>query len=63
MLGDYLQKAKQEYRNLKGLQADKICFQRNMTYGDFKYLPRKMASEKVLRDKAFAIAINSKFNG
>ena len=36
---------------------------RNMTYGDFKYLPRKMASEKVLRDKAFAVAINSKFNG
>ena len=27
-----------------------------MAYGDFKYLPRRTASAKVLRDKAFNIA-------
>ena len=27
-----------------------------MTYGDFKVLPRRTVSDKVLRDKAFNIA-------
>ena len=30
----------------------KACFQHNMAYGDFKYLSRRTASDKVLRDKA-----------
>ena len=30
---------------------DKACFQRDMTYGDFKDLARRTASDKVLRDK------------
>ena len=29
-----------------------------MTYGDFKGLPRKAASDTELRDKAFNIAVN-----
>ena len=34
-----------------------------MAYGDFKDLPRKTASEKVLRDRAFHIDKNPKFDG
>ena len=41
-------------------ELDKACFQHDMAYGDFKDLPRRTASEKVLRDKVFDIAKNSK---
>ena len=34
-----------------------------MALGDFKDLPRRTASDKVLRDKAFNIAKNSKYGG
>ena len=34
-----------------------------MAYGDFKDLARKTASDKVLRDKAFNIAKNPKYDG
>ena len=33
-----------------------------MTYGDFKDLPRRIASDKVLCDKAFHIAKNPKYD-
>ena len=33
-----------------------------MAYGDFKYLKRRTASDKVLRDKAFNIAKNPKYD-
>ena len=39
---------------------DKACFQHDMAYGDFKDLKRRTASDKILRDKAFNIAKNSK---
>ena len=32
-----------------------------MAYGDFNDLPRRVASDKVLRDNGFNIAKNSKF--
>ena len=32
-----------------------------MVYGDFKYLARRTASDKVLRDKVFNITKNSKY--
>ena len=32
-------------------------------YDDFKYLPRRTTSEKVLGGKAFDIAKNSKYDG
>ena len=35
---------------------DKTCFQHDMTYGYFKDLARRIASDKVLRNKAFNIA-------
>ena len=34
-----------------------------MTYGDFKDLTRRTVSDKILRDKAFNIAKNQKFDG
>ena len=34
-----------------------------MAYGDFKDLARRTASDKVLRDKAFNIGKNSKYDG
>ena len=37
-------------------ELDKVCFQHEMVYGDFKDLARRTASDKVLRDKAFNIA-------
>ena len=39
------------------------CFQHDMPYGDFKYLTKRTASNKVLRDKAFIIANNLKYDG
>ena len=44
-------------------ELDQACFQHNMAYGDFKDLTRKTASYKVLRDKAFNIAKNPKYDG
>ena len=34
-----------------------------MAYGDFRDLKRRTASNKILRDKAFNIAKNSKYDG
>ena len=34
-----------------------------MAYGDFKDLKRRTASDKMLRDKAFNIAKNPKYDG
>ena len=44
-------------------ELDKTCFQHDMAYRDFKDLTRRTASDKVLYNKAFIIAKNSKYNG
>ena len=44
-------------------EFDKACFQHDMVYGDFKDLAKRTASDKVLRDKAFIIAKNPKYDG
>ena len=44
-------------------ELDKAYFQHDMTYGDFKELARRTASYKILRDKAFDIAKNPKYDG
>ena len=44
-------------------ESDKACFQNDMTYGDFKDLPERNAANKVLRDKAFKIASDQKYDG
>ena len=42
---------------------DKACFQYDMAYGDFKDLKIRTASDKILRDKAFNVAKNPKYDG
>ena len=44
-------------------ELDKACFQHHMAYGDFKDLPKRTAADKVLRDKAFKIANDQKYDG
>ena len=42
---------------------DKACFQHDTAYGDFKDLAKRTVSDKILRDKAFKIASNPKYDG
>ena len=44
-------------------KLDQVCFQHGMAYVDFKDLTRRIASDKTLRDKAFNIAKNVKYDG
>ena len=44
-------------------ELGKACFQHDMAYGDFKDLIRRTVSDKLLRDKAFNIAKNPKYDG
>ena len=43
-------------------KLDKACFQHDVDYRDFKDLPRRAASDKVLRNKAFNFAKNRKYD-
>ena len=60
-----IQKFKQtgDSRYIYKNELDKACFQHDMAYGDFKDLKKKTAADKVLRDKAFNIAKNPKYDG
>ena len=44
-------------------ELDKTCFEHDIAYRDFKDLTRRKASDKLLRDKVFNIAKNSKYDG
>ena len=44
-------------------ELDEACFQHDMAYGKAKHLVRRTQSDKVLRDKAFNIASDPKYNG
>ena len=44
-------------------ELDKACFQHDMAYGNFKDLAKRTASDKILRDKAFKIASDPKYDG
>ena len=44
-------------------ELNKACFKDDMAYRDFKDLAKRTASDKVLRDKAFNIAKNPKYDG
>ena len=44
-------------------ELDKACFQHDMAYGDFKGIKRRTASDKILKDKAFNLAKNPKYDG
>ena len=41
----------------------KACFQHDMAYGKYKDLERRTKSDKVLKDKAFDIVDNPKYDG
>ena len=73
VLADHLQKAKKEYKIKKKQETpdtsiiyqnelDKAYFQHNMAYGAYRDLPRT-ASDKVLCDKAFAVASYPRYDG
>ena len=73
MLADHLLKKKKKNSKIKKKtrdtsyiyknELDKACFQHDMAYGDFKDLKRRTTSDKILRDKAFNIAKNPKYDG
>ena len=42
---------------------DKACFHHNVDYGKYKDLIKRTASDRVLRDKAFEIESNPKYDG
>ena len=72
VLEDYLLKTKKEFNKSKETgdtksvyrnELDKACFQYDMAYQDFKDLARRTGSDKILRDKAFNIANNPKYDG
>ena len=44
-------------------ELDKACFQHDMAYENLKDLTRRTASDKILRDKAFNISKNPKYDG
>ena len=56
-----IQRNDKNYSYKTGL--DKACLQHDMAYGDFKDLAKRAASDKVLRNKAFNIAKNPKYDG
>ena len=43
-------------------ELDKACFQHDMAYGKYKDLEKRTQSEKVLKDKALAIANNPEYD-
>ena len=47
------------YRN----ELDKACFKDDMAYGKSKDFAKRTESDKVLRDKAFKIASDPKYDG
>ena len=44
-------------------ELDKPFFQHNMAHGDLEDLPKGTSADKVLRDKAFKIASDQKYDG
>ena len=44
-------------------ELDKACFQHDMAYGKSKDLVKRTQSDKVLRDKAFKVASDPKYDG
>ena len=44
-------------------ELDKACFQHDMAYGKSKDLIKRTQSDKALKDKAFKIASNPKYDG
>ena len=60
-----IQKFKQtgDSRYIYKNELDKVCFQQDMAYVDFKDITKRTAANKVLRNKAFNIAKDPKYDG
>ena len=50
-------------RHIYKNKLDKACFQHDVDYGDFKDVAKRMAADKFLRNKAFNIAKDPKYDG
>ena len=68
--GPFIKKQREEFKNLKKQEMQALftkmnlaCFQHDIAYGDFKDLTRTTASDNVLRNKAFNIVKNPKYDG
>ena len=59
------QKIKKELKSLCKLESelDKACFQHDMAYGETKDLVKRTQSDKGLKDKAFKVATDPKYDG
>ena len=70
-LADYLVNINKEFKSLKKLEIqticknelDKACFAHDAAYSDSKDLTKRTAADKILRNKAFNIAKNPKYDG
>ena len=68
MIADYLLKTKEEYKNSKkheiqGIfvkRIDKVCFQHDMAYRNFKDLPRRTGTDNLI---TFNIDRNPSYDG
>ena len=68
---DDLQKAKKKYKTKKTgdswyiyqNELDKVSFQHEMAYGNFKDLTKRTAFNKIFHSKAFSIAKNPRYDG
>ena len=49
--------------NIYKNELDKACFQHDMAYNEFKDLEKRTQSDVVLKNKAFKITSNPKYNG
>ena len=43
-------------------ELDKVCFQHDMAYGKSKHLIKRIQSDKILKNKAFNVACNPKYD-
>ena len=66
----HLLKTKKELKNLQEVQIRftkmvllNLVFQHDMAYSKFEDLAKRIQSDKVIRDKAFEIASNPKYDG
>ena len=60
-IGKFMQTGKTDF--IYKTELDKTCFQHDMAYGKSKDLIKTTQSDKVLKDKAFKIASNLKYDG
>ena len=63
MLADHLLNINRDTKYIYRNELDKACFAHDAAYSDSKDLTKRTVVDKVLRDKAFNIAKNPKYDG